>query len=133
MREKLAHINGKRFTFEGIFERFGTKSSFGHSKHTLLLRDVKDNSGKVVTDHLWFVVGKRFDSLNLQAGDIVRFDARVKPYVKGYRGYREDVYDSPIETDYKLSNPTNLRKVTKETPQSSIEDLPLFKELQEVK
>jgi len=120
MREKLAHINGKRFTFEGIFERFGIKSSFGHPKHTLLLRDVKDNSGKVVTDHLWFNVGKRFDSLKLQAGDIVRFDARVKPYVKGYRGYRDDVYDKPVETDYRLSNPTNLRKVVKEVPQLSM-------------
>jgi len=120
MREKLKQANGNRSIFEGIFERFGIKNSFGHPKHTLLLKDIKDNSGKVVTDHLWFNVGKRFDSLKLQAGDIVRFDARVKPYVKGYRGYREDVYDSPVETDYKLSNPTNLRKVTKEVPQLSM-------------
>ena len=120
MREKLAHINGKRFTFEGIFERFGTKNSFGHTKHTLLLRDVKDSSGKVVTDHLWFQLGKRFDSLKLEAGDIVRFDARAKPYIKGYRGYREDVYDKPVETDYRLSNPTNLKKVIKEVSQLSM-------------
>jgi hypothetical protein len=29
-------------------------------------------------------------------------------YEKGYKGYREDVYDAPVKTDYKLERPTKV-------------------------
>ena len=117
MREELRQANGVRTTFSGIAERYGTKSSYGHPKPTLLLKDIKDGSDRVVSDHLWFNLTKGFAKLGLQAGDEVKFDARVKPYIKGYRGCRDDVYDKPVETDYKLSHPTNLRMVSaKATP-----------------
>ena len=112
MREALRQANGVRATFSGVVERYGIKNSYGHPKQTLLLKDIKDGSGRVVTEHLWFNLTKGFARLGLQAGDAVKFDARVKLYIKGYRGYRDDVFDKPIETDYKLSHPTNLRKVS---------------------
>ena len=34
--------------------------------------------------------------------------ARVTTYEKGYKGYRDDVYDSPVKTDYKLERPTKV-------------------------
>lgn len=111
MRKALERINGVRATFTGTFVRLGIKSSYGYSKQTLLLSDVKDSEGIVVTDHLWFNYTAGFAALGLVAGDIVRFDARVATYVKGYRGYRDDVYDKPIEKDYKLSHPTKLAKL----------------------
>lgn len=112
MREKLKEINDVRATFTGTFARLGTKSSFGHPKQTVLLTDVKDSAGKIITDHLWLNLTKGFASLNLTPGVTIQFDARVKRYTKGYRGYRDP--DSPIETDYKLSHPTNLSVQTKE-------------------
>lgn len=111
MRKNLKQLGEVRATFTGTFARIGTKSSFGYSKNTLLLTDVRDSTGKIVTDHLWFNLTKGFAELSLVPGDTVRFDARVKPYEKGYKGYRDDVYDSPIETDYKLSHPTKLSKL----------------------
>lgn len=111
MRKDLKKIEEVRCTFMGVFAQVGTKISFGHTKQTLLLTEVKDAHGKIVTDHLWFNFTKGFAALGLAPGDIVRFDARVKRYTKGYRGYQDDVYDSPIETDYKLSHPTRLEKV----------------------
>ena len=107
----MRQANGIRATFSGIVERYGTKSSYGHPKPTLLLKDIKDGGGMIVTEHLWFNLTQGFAKLGLQPGDAVKFDARVKPYIKGYRGYRDDVYDKPIEEDYKLSHPTNLRKM----------------------
>ena len=109
MRKSLAVLNESRATFTGIFERVGTKSSYGHPKKTLLLKDVRGIAGNPVTDHLWFNYTKGFAELGLKAGDVVQFNARVKKYVKGYRGRRDDV-DKPIETDYKLSHPTKLVK-----------------------
>jgi len=46
------------------------------------------------------------------ACDIVEFRGRVEKYIKGYKGWRDDVYERPTEEDYKLSFPTKVRKVT---------------------
>lgn len=114
MRELLKEQEGVRGTFSGIVDRFGTKPAYrGPAIPTLMLKDVKDSAGKVVTDHLWMTQGKQIQSLALQIGDEIMFDARVTEYEKGYKGYREDVYDAPIEIDYRLSNPTKVRKVEK--------------------
>lgn len=110
VREKLRERDGLRSHFIGTFERFGTKSGYkGRIEQTVLLINVKDAQGEVVTDHLWFNLTQGFATLNLQPGDEVSFDARVQPYVKGYQGRRDDVYDRPVERDYKLSFPTRVR------------------------
>jgi hypothetical protein len=110
MRKALAKQNGVRATFHGTFERFGTKNGWAGPERTLLLRNVCDEGGTRVCDHLWFNLTKAFEALALQPGDPVQFDARVKAYTKGYFGRREDVY-KPAETDYKLSHPTRVAKL----------------------
>lgn len=109
MRVKLKKYNGKRLRFSARIERFGEKSAFkGYTVPTLLLKNVKIiDTQKVITDHLWFTKGKSWDKSSV--GDIVEFDARVTTYEKGYKGYRDDVYDSPIEIDYKLERPTKIK------------------------
>jgi hypothetical protein len=57
-----------------------------------------------------FPKGKQLAALRLQPGDLVQLAARVTTYTKGYKGRREDVW-KPVETDYRLSYPTNVRKV----------------------
>jgi hypothetical protein len=113
MREELAKIAGRRRRFEAVFDKFGKKAGYKGMLTTILLIDVRDLvSGKVVTDHLWFTDGKRFQSLQLQQGDHVRFEARVTEYLKGYRG-RQDEDDPdyrPVQTDYRLSFPTKMMK-----------------------
>lgn len=111
MRVRLKEQEGIRGTFSGTVARFGTKPAYrGPAIPTVMLKDVKDKVGKIVTDHLWMVQGKQLLALHLQLGDEVVFDARVTEYEKGYKGYREDVYDAPLETDYRLSHPTKVRK-----------------------
>lgn len=110
MRQQLREIDGQRQTFTGTFDRFGTKNSYGYIKYTILLKDIKDINGEVVADHLWFNLTKEFGKFALESGDVLRFDARVKDYLKGYFGYREDVY-KPIQKDYRLSHPTKVQQV----------------------
>jgi len=116
MREKLARMDGVRRRFQGVFVRCGTKSGYKGVLTTILLKDVTlVGSGQIVTDHIWFTMGKRFERLDLQEGDVVRFDARVSEYLKGYRGRRryDDWNESkPLEYDYRLSYPTKLVKVS---------------------
>ena len=111
MRTALASRDEERATFQGQFERFGTKKGWqGREEQTILLKDIYDHTGNLVCDHLWFNATKAFVLLHLQTGDVVQFDARVKAYLKGYFGRREDVY-KPTETDYKLSHPTRVKKL----------------------
>lgn len=112
MRKKLKELgSGERYTFIGTFERWGEKPAYrGYPIKTILLKDVKLMGGDLVTDHLWFTAGKQFESFSLSVGDCVQFNARVKPYTKGYKGYREDVYN-PISIDYKLERPTKVLKI----------------------
>lgn len=109
MRKEMKELNEVRKRFRGIFERFGTKTGWeGREVTTLLLKNIIDlSTQQEITDHLWFVYTKRFQELDLKEGVIIEFDARVKEYLKGYKGYRENV-DKSIEKDYKLSHPTKI-------------------------
>jgi len=111
MRKKLAAKNHFRGMFQGIFVRYGTKNGYKGPIKTVLLRQIQAVGGEIVSDHLWFNFTKGFEALGVcQEDDHIEFCARVKRYEKGYNGYRDDVY-CPIETDYKLSHPTQIKKI----------------------
>lgn len=110
MRKKLKESEGVRGLFRGTFTRFGTKNGWRGPEKTVLLNNIENDEGTVVSDHCWFNYTKGFQSLHLKEGDRIEFQARVKEYLKGYQGYREEVY-KPVEIDYKLSHPTKLKKV----------------------
>jgi len=112
VRSGLIRLEDIRKTFTGTFERYGTRTNWnGFSEKTVLLVDIKDLSGKKVTGHIWFHLTKGFNGLGeLKKGTVIQFDARVKSYIKGYKGYREEVqWEKPIEEDYKLNNPTKIK------------------------
>ncbi len=102
-RKELGNNGEVRDTFSGTFERYGSKNGW-FGQRTVLLKDIKNNKGKVITGHLWFNLTKGFQKLHLKKGDIIRFDARVKAYVKGYDKINRKI-------DYKLSYPTKLKKI----------------------
>lgn len=85
MRKELEGKNNERINVTGVFERFGKiVSNFqGRAKTTVLLKDIKDEEGNLLTDHLWFNLTKVFERLNLESGDIISFSARVSAYTKG--------------------------------------------------
>ena len=66
----------------------------------LLARVILADTGRHITDHVWFTLGKSWESYKV--GEWVEFDARVGEYVKGY--YKD-------KWDYKLNNPTKIKKV----------------------
>lgn len=125
MRKKLQSINGKRLKFIGVFERYGTKSKWhGFPETTILIKDIylstasKEN---IVADHVWFSMTKGFEKLgNLTCGDIICFEARTTPYIKGYVNYREGIYER--RTDYRLSRPTKFSKMTQDNKSEIISE-----------
>lgn len=112
MRAQLKQINGIRKRFQGTVDSFGTKSGWKYPLPTILLINVIGlSTNQLITDHLWFNLTKGFSKLDLKEGDIIKFDARVKSYYRGYKGYKEEIqWEHPIELDYKLSHPTMIIK-----------------------
>jgi hypothetical protein len=71
---------------------------------------VRDESGAIVTDHLWFFVGQQFGSLDLAPGDEVFFCARVTKYRKRNPDVMDDE-DPQFVEDYRLSHPSRVSKL----------------------
>ena len=114
MRQELKKLQEQRSTFIGTFKRYGTKSSWhGFPEATILLIDIKDSNGKIISDHCWFKQTKGFQKINpLNEGDKIQFDARVKSYVKGWHGRKAEEYgEESYEEDYKLNFPTKIKKL----------------------
>lgn len=115
MREAFEKIGGgERHTFTGTFVRIGSKG--GRTQLTVLLQDIRLAGGrKVLTDHAWFNYTDGFKALDLSKGDVVRFDARVDDYKKGYWGDnpKKIAQLPPPTVDYKLSRPTKISKTGK--------------------
>lgn len=110
MRTKLQKIDKLRATFTGTFVRCGIKNGYKGPQRTILIKDIKNSHGEIVTDHLWFNLTKGFESIELTEGITLKFNARVTEYQKGYKGWNEHkAMESPLQTDYKLSYPTKIQ------------------------
>ncbi len=121
MRDELARREGMRTLYRATVARFGSKpSDVGPAVPTILLRDVTDCRGAVVTDHVWYTLGEPFTRLCLEEGDVVEFEARVIPYQKGYHG--RDDHDSVRLWDYRLSYPARVRKAKEQANHQDTKD-----------
>lgn len=109
MRKDLRKLNGKRLAFTATVERFGKRSGYKGELDTILLVGVKlEGENNVITDHLWFTRGKSWDEC--KEGSVVRFEARISSYVKGYKGHdfmRQ--LENPQTKDYRLERPTKVK------------------------
>ena len=78
-RLKLKQIGTEeRKRYVGTVDKFGIRRGFKGLIDTILLINIKlEGSEEIITDHLWFDLGKQFSDLNLQKGDIIAFNARV--------------------------------------------------------
>lgn len=113
MREELKDLTGKsRHEFVGKFGRTGFKSGYKGYKPTILLKEITlmDNNGNntIVADHLWLNYTKGFLELGeLEIDDLIKFNARVNRYLKGYRYAKIP--------DYGLSYPSKVSIVGNKT------------------
>jgi len=111
MRKELAAELGKRKKFRATVDRLGKKINYkGYSEETILLNAIIDvETGKAVTDHIWFSYTQGFVKASVISGDILEFEARVKEYRKGYVNKNYKINNTT--SDFKLSNPTRIKKI----------------------
>lgn len=115
MRSELKAVGlGEKHTFTAEFVKYSNKMSRAKVPiQTLLFQNIKNEEGKVVADHIWFVTNKEFEQFKFHYGNIVQFDAYVEEYVKGYFGIRENRrhHHKKMALDYSLSRPTEIKKL----------------------
>lgn len=128
MRVALKAIGKEtRNRYHATVGRMGIKSNEfkGFPERTILLKNVVNiNTGDVITDHLWFTVGKTLKNLKLKEGDEIRFNARVGTYRKGYKYKKTDYklnYMTKIEVK-RLDRELNAEEITSDT-EPSFEEL----------
>lgn len=113
MRKDLRKLEGTRQRFSGVFVCYGSRPGYrsANPRPTVLIRKIQtEPNGKHVTDHAWFDLTKGFRKLGeLSEGDRIAFDARVRPYVKGYVNYRRGIDDRRV--DYRLSHPSKVQRL----------------------
>lgn len=111
MRKELKKREGVRKKYKAQFERIGKKINYkGYSEETILLKNVVDMETTTrVADHIWFSYTQGFVKAQLHPGDTIEFEARSKAYTKGYVNRALKISDK--RSDYKLSNPTKIKKL----------------------
>jgi hypothetical protein len=111
MRKELAKTDGERKRYQAHFDRIGKKTNFkGYSEDTILLKNILElETNRVVADHVWFTFTQGFMKAAINPGDRIEFEARSKRYEKGY--VNKPLRINSQTSDYKLSNPTKIRKV----------------------
>ena len=100
-----------RGRFEGIFSRVGRKRGKWKGLTILLLNmhKVDKTEHQFLTDHAWLNLTDGFKGLgNMDEGDVIRFDARVRKYRKG--SIRRGI---PVKYDFKFFYPTKVEMFEK--------------------
>lgn len=118
MREGLKAMGiNTRHTFCAKFIAYGyRKNKTGEFEKTLLFQNIKDENGSEVADHIWMRDAHSFNYVEFKNGDIIKFEATIKKYRKGYRGKRENGEKSVRTKDYELVHPSNVRLIWRSVP-----------------
>lgn len=109
-----------RRTYTGIFVRTclvtaWSKRNICKTEDKILLKDITDvETGRILTDYLWFNLTKGFSEANPKEGDILQFNARTQElkHIKRYWGHRGKYYPPP-SVNWKLSRPTKIINLSK--------------------
>jgi len=114
MRTELQPFEGKTSLFIATFGKYGTWRSRGIAGRSILLRDLKTGTGRLLADHTWINYTAGFDAAGeFVRGEQVRFTAGVKPYCKGYFGQRiGDRFARRPGLDYRLVFPRNVERIS---------------------
>jgi hypothetical protein len=87
IRNKLTTVGvGERKYFIATIGRKGKKLGYKDNKYTLvdslLIKDIKNDDGEYISDHMWIKYSRQLEQANIISGDIIKFRAAVKPYIK---------------------------------------------------
>lgn len=101
MRTELQELEGIRGIFIGEFVKVSGKKAHSGKGLAVLIRNIRQEGGTKLADHLWLNYSEEFEMLQLQESETIIFRARVREYLKGKHGET---------TDYKLQYPSKIQR-----------------------
>jgi len=108
--DHLEDKEGTRCIFTGECVRNEIDYGYLSVNEMLLLKDIKDETGQIVTDYQWFNMAKGFSNANLFPGDVVEFSGKVKKNTLGKKKLFDGSYSS-VKDNFKITFPSKVRKV----------------------
>lgn len=97
MRKNLKKLKDEKVLLTGTVERYGLKKEYmGGKTITLCLKNIEviGHDGEIeVLDHAWIKVGKTLAEKNIPEGSVLKMNAHVKEYLKGYVGFDHEIGD----------------------------------------
>ena len=106
----------KRHTYIGEFDKYGGNGQY--NEKTISIKNVCSTDGSNVESfeqHAWFVLGKNFEKFNMKPGDIIQFEASIKPYK--HRNYKNKNHKA--EKTRKLAWPTKVKLIDSQNTHKS--------------
>ena len=105
----LGPLRGCRMTFHGTFEKIGYRNGFAGPEKRVVLKNLKDERGRVLVDKISIAYTKGFEDLGVvDDGATLSFKARVKEKIK--EGCSLDS-ERPVYWQFILANPTGIKVI----------------------
>lgn len=104
MRNELKNYVNKDNTFSAVVVRIGTRKSrkTGKLLATMLVRQLKDVQGNLITDHMWLDIVPELAKLHPLYGDIIEFNGTTEFYIKGSCNRRKYYNTGRMYVDYQI-------------------------------
>lgn len=116
MRNELRAYEGQRMVFTGVVCRIGSRRPFRGSRKklsTILLRDVKNEEGEIITDHIWLDLTPPFVVVHPRYGDIIKFTGVVESYVRGISSIHNFYNTGKMSLDYTIHHINDISVIDK--------------------
>ena len=117
MKKQSSKSPGARAAFTGTVAKHGVHVGKRGLKKSVLLSNVRgagNAEAETLPCGIWVNLTNELERLDLQEGDIIQFDAKLRAYPKDYAlygCYEHGAYDSVdgAETEWELDRPTNVK------------------------
>lgn len=131
MRIGLQALEGKRATFIATFCRKDCFPTTQGWMKKVLLKHIQDGQHKSITDHVSITDRSSLELMGfLKDGDLIAFSARIRKYLRGYKGEDIDLrLNRPLSVDYMLCDVQDVRKLNLDLPRKKNSGDSEFREL----
>lgn len=107
MRQELKNMCGEKHTFTGVVTRIGSRRPYNGSRKnlsTMLLREVRNSKGELVSDHLWLDLVPPFVAVHPSYGAIIQFEGVVESYIRGFSSRKRHYNTGKMSLDFTIKH-----------------------------
>lgn len=105
MRTELKKLANRRCRFVGTYQATIDHWNWkGEAHDSVLLTNIYDTEGELLTGHTWIQDTFAFGNLRLHKGHRISFIGEVQEYMKGCRGMRRSQNNKKRSVDYTVGH-----------------------------